>query len=184
MRDIARAAGLSLGAAYYHFPSKDALIFAYYADTEAELEARAAVASGTPRERLGGLLHDRLDILAGHRAMLASIIGRLVNPGDPLSALSAESRTIRDRAIAHFASALEPTGLPADVRALASDALWLVAMGLLLVFVNDGSPGQRKSHGLVDDALDLLLPMLPFLATPIGRGLCTKVVAMLAKAGL
>ena len=30
MRDIAKAAGLSLGAAYYYFPSKEALVFAYY----------------------------------------------------------------------------------------------------------------------------------------------------------
>ena len=35
MRDIARAAGLSLGAAYYYFPSKEALLFAYYEANQA-----------------------------------------------------------------------------------------------------------------------------------------------------
>jgi AcrR family transcriptional regulator len=45
MRDIASAAGLSLGAAYYHFPSKEALIFAYYEDNQARLDALAAEAS-------------------------------------------------------------------------------------------------------------------------------------------
>ena len=30
MRDIARAAGMSLGAAYYYFETKEALVLAYY----------------------------------------------------------------------------------------------------------------------------------------------------------
>src|SRR5262245_49376735 len=46
MRDIARAASLSLGAAYYHFPSKDALIFAYYEANQTEAEAAAERATG------------------------------------------------------------------------------------------------------------------------------------------
>ncbi len=184
MRDIARGAGLSLGAAYYHFPSKDALIFAYYADTQAALDDLAAQATGTPHQRLAALFHNRLDVLAPHRAMLASIVHRVVNPGDPLSALSVESRAIRDRAIGHFTAALAGTGLPDDVRALAGEALWLVAMALLLVFVNDTSRGQAKSHGLVDDVLALAMPMLPILATPMGRGLCQRIAAMLTKAGV
>src|SRR5690348_1319578 len=36
MRDIAKAAGMSLGAAYYYFPSKEALVFAFYEDNQAE----------------------------------------------------------------------------------------------------------------------------------------------------
>src|SRR2546430_4815442 len=30
MRDIARAADVATGAAYYYFPSKEAIVFAYY----------------------------------------------------------------------------------------------------------------------------------------------------------
>lgn len=184
MRDIARAAGLSLGAAYYHFPSKDALLFAYYADTQAALDALAARTTGTPRERLAALLHARLDVLAPHRAMLASIVGRVVNPGDPVSALSSESRAIRAAAIAHFDEALAPLALPAEVRGVAGQALWLLAMALLLVFVNDSSPGQRKTHDLVDDTVELVLPLLPLLATPIGRALAQRIASMLDRAGL
>src|SRR5262249_42389570 len=60
MRDVARAAGLSLGAAYYYFPSKEALLFAYYEANQAEVEAAADHATGSVRERLGAAFHDQL----------------------------------------------------------------------------------------------------------------------------
>ena len=51
MRDIAKAAGLSLGAAYYYFPSKDALVFSFYEDNQREMEELAARAEGLTRCR-------------------------------------------------------------------------------------------------------------------------------------
>src|SRR5438045_3562156 len=41
IRDIADAAGLSLGAAYYYFKSKEALVGAYYEFVQQEHQARA-----------------------------------------------------------------------------------------------------------------------------------------------
>ena len=75
MRDVAVAAGLSLGAAYYYFPSKEALVFAFYADNQAEMEARvASYPAGLPlRERLGRLFHDKLHALAPNRRLLAAM---------------------------------------------------------------------------------------------------------------
>ena len=87
--------GLSLGAAYYYFPSKEALMFAYYEDNQAEFERIAAAATGTVRARLGALLHGKLASIRPHRAMLASILARLMDPGDPLSAFSAQTASAR-----------------------------------------------------------------------------------------
>jgi AcrR family transcriptional regulator len=184
MRDIARAAKLSLGAAYYYFPSKEALVFAYYEDNQAELEAAFARTTGTPRERLGAVFHERLTAMQAQRKMLAAIVGRLVDPGDPLSALSAQQRTVRTRAIAVFARAIDDANLAPDVTALAAHALWLLMMAFLLLFVHDESPGQIRTHGLVDDALDFLVPLLPVLDTPFGRGIAQRVVAALDRAGI
>jgi len=181
MRDIAKAAGLSLGAAYYYFPSKEALVFAYY---EANQEASDHLeTTGTLRERLGALFHGKLSTVRPQRAMLASILGHLVNPSDPLSAFSTQSRAVRERAIAQFTRALG-TDVPAAQVPLVASTLWLLHLAAMLLYVSDDSPDQQRTHGLVEDGLDLLVPLLPFLATPMGAALTLRVNAALDRAGI
>src|SRR5512139_1632789 len=80
MRDIAKAAGLSLGAAYYYFPSKEALVFAYYEDNQADFEQLALRARGSLRGRLGTLMHGKLEFIRPQKKMLAAFVQRLVDP--------------------------------------------------------------------------------------------------------
>ena len=184
MRDIAKAAGMSLGAAYYYFPSKEALVFAYYEDNQADLEAVAAAATGTLRERLGAIFHGKLETIRPQRKMLAAIVQRLVDPSDPVGAFSAQTRAVRDRAMAVLERVLADANVPAEVMPLATRALWLLQMALMLVYVNDDSPNELRTHGLVDDALDMIVPMLPMLATPMGRMLADKVTQALTRAAI
>jgi AcrR family transcriptional regulator len=182
MRDIAKAAGMSLGAAYYYFPSKEALVFAFYEDNQAEVE-RLELA-GSLRDQLGALLHAKLRSIHDRRHMLGTIVQRLIDPGDPLSAFSAQGRDIRERSIELFAKPLREAGLPAESVGVAAHALWLFQLGIMLVYINDSSPGQKRTHGLVDDARDMGVPLLPMLATPLGAGLVGKITAALARAGI
>ena len=182
MRDIAKAAGLSLGAAYYYFPSKEALVFAYYEDNQRDMEELAARATGTVRERLGVIFHGKLETIRPHRKMLAAIVQRLVDPGDPLSAFSKQSHEVRQRAIGVIEGALGD--VPADVRPLAAHALWLLMLAMMLVYINDDSPGEARTHGLVDDGLDMVVAMLPMLGTPMGRALVERVTAALGRADI
>ncbi len=181
MRDIAKTAGMSLGAAYYYFPSKEALVFAYYESNQEENDRFAT--TGTLRERLGALFHHKLETIRPQRAMLASILGHLVNPADPLSAFSTQSQAVRERAIAQFARALGADVPVAQVPLVAS-ALWLLHLAAMLLYVSDHSAEQRRTHGLVDDGLDLLVPLLPLLATPMGGALALRVMAALGRAGI
>ncbi len=184
MRDIARAAGLSLGAAYYYFPSKEALVFAYYEENQARVEALATDLTGTVRERLGAIFHGKLESIRSQRAMLASIISHLVNPGDPLSAFSAQTRDVRRRALAVYVQALEGAGLPPTVLPIVANTLWLLTLACMLVYLHDETPGEAKTHRLVDDGLDMLVPMFPLLATPMGAALCERVVGALGRADI
>jgi AcrR family transcriptional regulator len=184
MRDIAKAAGLSLGAAYYYFPSKEALVFAYYEQNQHVMEKLAGRATGTLRDRLGVLLHGKLRSIHDQRHMLGTIVQRLIDPGDPLSAFSAQSRAVRDRAIAVFEQPLIDAGLPREVTRVAAHALWLFMLGMMLVYIKDDSPKQKRTHGLVDDALDMLVPMLPMLSTPMGHALVKRIVGALDRAGI
>ena len=183
MRDIAKAAGLSLGAAYYYFPSKDALVFAYYEDIQRDMEQLGERAEGTLREKLGTIFHGKLEDIRPQRKMLAAIVTRLADPGDPLSAFSQQSRSVRERSVAVIERAIADS-VPADVAPLAANALWLLMMSLMLVYVNDDSPGEARTHGLVDDALDMVVAMLPMLGTPMGKAVVERVTGALARADI
>jgi len=184
MRDIAKAAGLSLGAAYYYFPSKEALVFAYYEQNQAVMEKLAAAATGTLREKLGVLLHGKLRSIHDQRHMLGTIVQRLIDPGDPVSAFSAQTRAVRARTVAIFEQPLRDEGMAPQLARVGAYALWLFMLAMMLVYIKDDSSRQKRTHGLVDDALDMLVPMLPLLATPIGRGVVDRSVAALERAGI
>ena len=183
MRDIARAAKLSLGAAYYYFPSKDALLFAYYEDNQRSIDEVIDAVTGTPRERLGQIFHAKLESIRPHRKMLASILGHLVDPNDSLSTFSPQNRAVRERAIAGFARALEGAVSP-DAIPLVAHTLWLFHLAAMLLFVSDNTPNQSRTHSLVNEALDLIVPLLPILATPMGRAMCERIISALERAGI
>src|SRR5271163_1591127 len=67
MRELAAAAEASLGSAYYYFPSKEAIIQAYYDDVQAEHASRVNAALAENRldlkDRLRAAFHSKLDIL-------------------------------------------------------------------------------------------------------------------------
>jgi AcrR family transcriptional regulator len=184
MRDIAKEAGLALGAAYYHFPSKDALLFAFYDANQAATEARArAYPTDEPlRARLGRLFHDRLHDVAPNRSLLGAIIPRHANPGDPVSAFSEESAAVRARAIALFDAAIAPEKLPDATRTLVAHALWMAHLAILVYFADDTSPGQKKTHRLVDDALDLAVPLLALARSPAAAPLVDQIMQVASRA--
>ena len=96
--EIADAAGLSLGAAYHHFRSKEELLLAYYDWMQSEHE-RLAFAACPPdsdfRTRLATLLETKLALLAGDRKLLFSLFGDLGDATRPLSVFGKKTQSIR-----------------------------------------------------------------------------------------
>lgn len=186
MRDIAAAAGVALGATYYHFPSKDSLLFAFYAQNHADMErSAAAYPPGEPlRQRLGRLLHAKLDDVAANRRLLRALVPRLADPGDAVSAFSAESADIRTRTIALFDRALDGEGLTEATRHLAAQCLWLLHLGLMLYIVNDRSEDAARSHRLTDDLLDIVVPLIALARSPIAAPLIWRFREAIVRAGL
>src|SRR5512136_1227621 len=88
MRDIARAAKVATGAAYYYFPSKEAIVSAYYDQVQrihAERVREEWKEKSGLRERLGILLHSKLKILKDDRRFLGALFRYTGDPGHPLS---------------------------------------------------------------------------------------------------
>jgi AcrR family transcriptional regulator len=187
IRDVAEHAGLSLGAAYYYFPSKEALVGAYYDYVQQEHLARARAAfarGGDLRERLGAALHAKIDIMQADRRLIRVLFRYGGEPQHPLSWFGPATRVQRERSIAVFADALAGERLPDDVRDAAPTLLWALHMGILLYFLHDDSPRQHRTRQLADAAVDFAVSVRRLVTSPLLRPLRRRVMNILRDAGL
>ena len=188
MRDIAKAAGVALGSAYYYFPSKEAIVLAYYASVQAEhherVQAEMVGGSHSLVERLQIAFHSKLDILRGDRRLLGTLFRYTGEPEHPLSVLGAETRKNREDSMAVFALALGHEKLPDDVRAVLPAALWALHMGILLYFIYDESLNQERTRKLCDGLLQLVARVLPLVNFPLLKPVRGSLFALLREAGL
>jgi chaperone LolA len=174
MRDIASAAGISLGASYYYFPHKEAIVEAYYESVQSEHRARLA---GVPsaradlRARLGIVMHTKLDIIERDRWLLGGLFRFVGEPGHRLSPFGAGTAQHRRQAIGVFEDAVRDSrpALPPDLESVLPGALWLLHMGLILYFIHDDSPNHQRTRALTDAALDLVSQLVRISSHPLLR---------------
>lgn len=187
MRDIAREAGLSLGAAYYYYRSKDAIVLAYYAERLRLHEARARAAFGRTedlRERLAAVLDIKLELLAPDRRLLGALFRAVGDPESDVSLFSKETAKTREGSVALYEEALRPAALPDEPRRVAALALWAAHLGIVLYFLHDDSPRQARTRRLAEDVVNLVASAMPFVATPMGAALLTSIQDVLGRAGI
>jgi AcrR family transcriptional regulator len=184
MRDVASEAGVATGAAYYYYRSKEELVMAFYVRTDEE--GRAAfqkVIDGTKdlKKRIRGIIDVKFAQFTEHRALLSALLKAGVDPRAPLSPFGAESKEVRERNIAWYARALDGSNVsvPKDLAADLPQLLWLYHMGLIYFWVIDESPGQRRTHRLLDATLDLVVQLLRVSALPLMGPLRKKALKVL-----
>ena len=187
MRDIATAAGLSLGAAYYYFKSKEAIVGAYYDHVHLEhlKLARATFARGGElRDRLRAAFHTKIDIVHNDGPLLRALFRYGGDPDHPLSWFGPATHAQRQMSIDVFAEALAGERLPDDVRETAPTLLWTLHMGVLLFFLYDTSPSQRRTRRLIDAAVELIVDVRRLVTSPLLRPMRRRVMNILRDAGL
>ena len=182
MRDIARAAELSLGAAYHYFPSKEALVQAYYEWMQREHEelARGTVLPGADlRTRISILLQTKLSLLRRDRKVLAALFGNLGDANHPLSLFGKKTATIRQRSVAQFLEIFDDQGISDDLRPLLGRGLWLAHLGVFLFFIHDDSEDQIRTQKLADVVADLVASAVPLLSHPLAAPIRTRLLEVL-----
>jgi AcrR family transcriptional regulator len=190
MRDIADTAKIATGAAYYYFPSKEAIVFAYYDQVQqrhAEKVKEEWKGNSGLRERLGILLHSKLEILKDDRRFLGALFRYTGDPEHPLSVFGKGTQSQRAQSMAIFREAVAEPGLSEELRQLLPAVLWLAHLGMILSLVYDQSEGQQKTHKLVDSVLDLFTQAIEWTSSafvrPFVQPFQEKVLHMLQDAG-
>ncbi|GAA1477919.1 TetR family transcriptional regulator [Nocardioides aestuarii] len=183
MRAIADEAGVSLGSAYYYFSGKEELIQAFYDQIQVEHAAAAepALSATAFGERLRGVLESYVDVAAPYHGFGGQFFRNAADPTSPLSPFSVESTPAREASTALFRRTVEGSDLklaPA-LREELPELLWLLHMGVVLFWVHDRSPDQRRTRTLVAGVAPLVDRTVRLTRLPVVRGLVDDVLVLL-----
>jgi len=187
MQDIAERAEVAKSAAYYYFPSKEAIIQAYYEVVQTEQEricAEVFTNSKDLKTRLATTMHSKFDLAANDRKLLGVVFRYTGEPDHPLSCLGRGTTEIRRRATDVFRQAIALERMPKDLEQLLPLALWALQMGLLVLFLYDNSAKQKRTRNMADGALDLTLKLLSLTKLPVLKPIRTRVLVLLRDADL
>ena len=176
MRDIAAKAGVALGAAYYYFSSKDAIVLAFYHELQqSSHEEILKSLSGHKKlkDRIRVVLDKRLELLAPNRKFCAALFRHAPDSADPLSPFSNETHAIREAAIEHMRIAVDGSEVkvPSDLRPRLPYLLWLYQMALIMFWLYDRSPNQERTQRLTEKSLGLLVNLLRISTLPLMKPL-------------
>lgn len=159
MRTISKEAKLGLGALYYYFPSKEAIVIAFYEQLNQQVatqfrDQRAPEASMD--EQLKLLLKLKLAALEPHRTLARILIKEAVDPNSPLTPLSRDSDQAMQTSLELFKEIAGESG-PAVAR-----MLWLGHLAVIGLWVHR----PDKAEAAVETFSDLA----PLLALGLESG--------------
>jgi AcrR family transcriptional regulator len=174
MRDIAEEAGVATGAAYYYFPSKEAIVLDFYRRSCDEMQPRIDEAlqdSSGLEDRLRALIGVKLTHFAPNRGVLRALLKNGAEPKHPLSPFSPETKEIRDIDIVWFRRILTDCGvrIPKDLAPQLPGMLWFFQMGVIFYWVIDESPNQERSQRLLALAAKSVTALVRISALPLMR---------------
>lgn len=189
MREIAAKAGVSLGSAYYYFDSKEDMVMAFYDKAIEAMSPRmeAALADAASfEERIAAIMAVKFEYFQPNRSFLGALFRHAADPQNRLSPFSEATRRIRERDQMYFARAIatKSSGIrvPEDLAPFLPKLLWLYQMGLILYWIYDRSPNQRRTHALREKSLALLVGSLKLSGFALMKPLRSKIVELIALA--
>ena len=174
MRDVAQSAGVATGAAYYYYPSKDAIVLEFYRRASEEMEAKledAVTGAGRFENRLRNLILVKLDHFRPNRNILRALLRSGADPAHLLSPFSTETKQIRDADIAWFRRILSDSSIaiPRGLEPALPGILWFFQMGVIFFWVIDDSPEQRRTTELLELSVKVVARLLRVSALPFMR---------------
>jgi AcrR family transcriptional regulator len=181
MRDIADAAGCSLGLAYRYFSRKEELVLALYAQMAADTTRQIATLARAPvAERFYRVMERRLNDAAPHREALGALFGTMADPNSGVSILAAGPWQAETRR-AFVQLVAEASDAPRDgqIDSLAT-LLRSLHFALILFWLYDRSPDQRATAGLLAFVRETLATLRAAMVLPLISGKIERLAAIMS----
>lgn len=185
IRDIAAAAGVATGAAYYYYPSKDSIVLAFYQRSCDEMQPRIADALASAPANLEGklkaLIQAKLDYFGPYRAVLRALLKNGADPASSLSPFAANNKPIRETDVAWFRKILADcrVRVPKELEAHMPDVLWMFQMGVIYFWVTDDSNGQERTERVLSLGAKIVTTLLRIAGLPLTRPLRKVIVELI-----
>ena len=184
MRAIAKKAGVSLGNAYYYFPSKELLIQAFYHRTHEEhLAASIPVLEKdlSLKARLLEVMRLKITTLEPYHEFAGALFKTAAHPGSALNPFADASDAVRQASIQLFDQVVRKakTRIPEDLRTELPYLLWLYHMGIILFWIHDSSRKRARTHRLIDHTVDLVDRLISLASNPLMRPLRKKALSVM-----
>ena len=186
VRLIAHEAGVSVGTTNYHFASKNDLVQELYLDVQvAHRDAAAPLLAETTDlvERLGVVFRTGLAQLEPYHPFAPEFLSAAMSPRSSMNPLSDDSGPARDIVVGVFRDAVHgaKNTVPKEFQDALPTALLLAHLLLALFWVYDRSPGQQRTHALLDRGLRLLKLSLPLTRVRVLRGPLRELLDIIAE---
>jgi AcrR family transcriptional regulator len=187
IRLIADQAGISVGNAYYYFPTKNHLVQELYLRVQGNHLERAHAAFGSSTDiaqRLEIALLSGLDATGPYHDSAPGFLAAAIAPTSAVSPFGADAAEPRAMAIQVFQEVVDGStnAIPAELKRQLPELLWLAYMGLTLFWVYDNSEGLARSRGLARGASKLFGTVLPLARLPFARGTLNQVLDLIRAA--
>jgi AcrR family transcriptional regulator len=187
IRLIAEEAQISVGNAYYYFPTKNHLVQELYLRVQGDHLARveSGLAGTTDiAKRLEIALLGGLDALAPYHASAPGFLTAAISPTSAVSPFGPDSEVSREMAIEVFRKVVDGSTntIPSDLKRQLPELLWMAYMGLALYWVYDSSPGEAKSRRLASRASKLFGSILPLTRLPFAKGPLNELLGLITEA--
>jgi AcrR family transcriptional regulator len=159
MREIARRAEVATGAAYYYFPSKEAIIMAFYWQTHTEFDATFRGPLAETRDladRIRFLIELKLEQFQPYRAFLGALFRSAGIPRPAVALQRSDARHPRAEHRPLSGSLGIGRQLPADLATHLPRLLWMYHMGIILFWIYDRSARQARTRILLEKSSDLI----------------------------
>ena len=184
MREIATSAGLAPGAAYYHFASKESLIFDFYENSyEAHLPQVDEILAKKKalKDRLAGVVAAHIKVAEPYKDISKALFKTAIDPDQEISPFSQASKPLRDKNIAIMAAVLEGSTSkpPPKLKAALPELFWLFKMSMILYWLHDRSSDGQKTYQLINRSADLIAKAIGVAGLPVIRSVSTRALGLL-----
>jgi AcrR family transcriptional regulator len=187
IRLIASEANISVGNAYYYFPTKNHLVQELYLRVQNDHRARvdAGLAATTDlAKRLEVALLTGVDAMSAYHDSAPGFLSAAISPASAVSPFGPDAAEPRALAISVFQDVVDGSSntVPADLKRQLPELLWMAYMGLALYWVYDESPNQQKTRRLAKGAAKLFGTVLPLARLPFARGPLNQLLELIRDA--